>query len=44
VTALVTVAIGLGAGPVFDLASRAAQQLADPSAYVTAVLGPEAHR
>jgi len=42
--ALVTVAIGLGAGPVFDLASRAAQQLADPSAYVTAVLGPEALR
>jgi multicomponent Na+:H+ antiporter subunit D len=37
--AAITVAIGLGAGPVFDLASRAAAQLADPSHYVTAVLG-----
>jgi multicomponent Na+:H+ antiporter subunit D len=40
--AAITVAIGLGAGPVFDLASRAAAQLADPSQYVRAVLGPEA--
>jgi multicomponent Na+:H+ antiporter subunit D len=38
--AAVTVAVGLGAGPVFDLASRAAAQLADPSQYVRAVLGP----
>ena len=40
--AAITVAIGIGAGPVFDLASRAAAQLADPSQYVRAVLGPEA--
>lgn len=37
--AAITVAVGLGAGPVFDLASRAAAQLADPSHYVGAVLG-----
>jgi multicomponent Na+:H+ antiporter subunit D len=37
--AAITVAVGLGAGPVFDLASRAAAQLADPSHYVRAVLG-----
>jgi len=37
--AAITVAVGLGAGPVFDLASRAAAQLADPSQYVRAVLG-----
>jgi multicomponent Na+:H+ antiporter subunit D len=37
--ATLTLAIGFGAGPVFDLAARAAAQLADPSAYVTAVLG-----
>jgi multicomponent Na+:H+ antiporter subunit D len=36
---LLTLALGLGAGPVFDLASRAAAQLADPSQYVRAVLG-----
>lgn len=36
--AAITVAVGLGAGPVFDLASRAAAQLADPSQYVRAVL------
>jgi multicomponent Na+:H+ antiporter subunit D len=35
----VTVAVGLGAGPVFDLASRAAAQLADPGPYLRAVLG-----
>ena len=40
--AAITVAVGLGAGPVFDLASRAAAQLADPSQYVRAVLGEEA--
>ena len=37
--AAITVAVGLGAGPVFDLASRAAAQLVDPSQYVRAVLG-----
>jgi len=36
---LLTLALGLGAGPAFDLASRAAAQLADPSQYVRAVLG-----
>ena len=40
--AAVTVAVGLGAGPLFDLASRAAAQLADPGQYVEAVLGPGA--
>ena len=39
-TALLAIAAGrLGAGPVFDLASRAAAQLTDPSQYVRAVLG-----
>jgi multicomponent Na+:H+ antiporter subunit D len=37
--AAVTVAVGLGAGPVFELAARTASQLADPSQYVQAVLG-----
>jgi multicomponent Na+:H+ antiporter subunit D len=40
--AAVTVAVGLGAGPVFELASRAAAQLADPDQYIRAVLGPGA--
>ena len=40
--AAITVGVGLGAGSVFDLASRAAAQLADPAQYVRAVLGPEA--
>jgi multicomponent Na+:H+ antiporter subunit D len=35
----ITVAVGLGAGPVFELASRAAAQLADPGHYLRAVLG-----
>jgi multicomponent Na+:H+ antiporter subunit D len=34
-----TVAIALFAGPLYDLCTRAAQQLVDPSAYATAVLG-----
>jgi multicomponent Na+:H+ antiporter subunit D len=38
--AAVTVAVGLGAGPVFHLAARAADQLADPTQYIAAVLGP----
>ncbi len=42
--AAVTVALGLGAGPVFELASRTAEQLTDPSRYVNAVLGPEGLR
>lgn len=36
--ALVTAALGLGAGPVLDLSTRAAAQLMDTSAYVRAVL------
>jgi multicomponent Na+:H+ antiporter subunit D len=39
--AAITIAIGLGAGPAFDLASRAADQLADPTQYVAAVMGSE---
>ncbi len=39
--AALTLAMGVLAGPVFDLASRAAAQLADPSQYVRAVLGEE---
>lgn len=42
--AAITVAIGLFAGPVFDLASRAAAQLADPSQDIAAVLGAEGPR
>jgi multicomponent Na+:H+ antiporter subunit D len=38
--AAVTVAVGLGAGPVFGLASRAAAQLSEPAQYIAAVLGP----
>ena len=37
--AAVTVAIGFGAGGVFALAERAAEQLSDPARYVAAVLG-----
>jgi multicomponent Na+:H+ antiporter subunit D len=39
VLAAITVGIGVGAGPVFDLCARAAAQLADPSVYVAAILG-----
>ena len=39
--AAVTLAIGLYADPLAALAERAAAELLDPSAYVTAVLGPE---
>jgi multicomponent Na+:H+ antiporter subunit D len=42
VLASITVVLGLGAGPAFDLAHRAAIQLADPFQYIQAVLGPEA--
>ena len=37
--ALITVAIGLGAQPVLLLSQAAAEQLLDPSLYITAVLG-----
>lgn len=37
--AALTLAIGLGAQPVFTLATEAAQQLLDPSIYASAVLG-----
>ncbi|MFT5194410.1 MAG: multicomponent Na+:H+ antiporter subunit D [Cellvibrionaceae bacterium] len=35
----ITVVMGLFAGPVFALATEAAQQLMDPNVYITAVLG-----
>jgi multicomponent Na+:H+ antiporter subunit D len=34
-----TVAIGLMAGPVFDLSQQAANQLMNPTAYIETVLG-----
>lgn len=37
--AALTLAMGLGAGPLFALATRAAEQLLDPSQYIEAVLG-----
>jgi multicomponent Na+:H+ antiporter subunit D len=37
--AVVTVSIGLAAGPVYGLAERAAAGLFDRSAYIEAVLG-----
>jgi len=37
--AAVTVAVGVAAGPLYALATRTAEQLLDPSAYVRAVLG-----
>lgn len=40
--ALLTLGVGLGVGPIFGLAQRAAAQLMNPDAYVQAVLGPEA--
>jgi multicomponent Na+:H+ antiporter subunit D len=39
VLAAVTVGIGIGAGPVYDLCARAGAQLAEPAAYVGATLG-----
>jgi formate hydrogenlyase subunit 3/multisubunit Na+/H+ antiporter MnhD subunit len=41
VLALFMLGLGLAAGPVAALAARAAEQLADPAAYVHAVLGTE---
>jgi multicomponent Na+:H+ antiporter subunit D len=37
--ALLVIALGLAAEPVFELSLRAAEQLLDPSDYITAVLG-----
>jgi len=39
VLALATVALGLGAEPVFDLAARTAEQLLNPEMYIQTVLG-----
>ena len=39
VLALITVLLGLGAEPVFDLAARAAEQLLNPETYIQTVLG-----
>jgi multicomponent Na+:H+ antiporter subunit D len=39
--AALTVAIGLGAGPLFEISLRTAGQLVEPSAYIRAVLGRE---
>jgi multicomponent Na+:H+ antiporter subunit D len=37
--AAITVLIGLGAGPAFNFALQAGEQLMDPSAYIQAVMG-----
>ena len=37
--ALMTLALGLGGGTVFDLCLRAGEQLVDPTGYIQAVLG-----
>jgi len=39
VLAVLTIAVGLVAGPVFDIALRSAEQLLDRRDYVEAVLG-----
>jgi multicomponent Na+:H+ antiporter subunit D len=39
VLAALTLAIGLAAGPLYDLSLRAAEDLLDPSAYLAAVNG-----
>jgi multicomponent Na+:H+ antiporter subunit D len=39
---VLTITIGLGAGPIWTYAQRAGTQLSTPSIYVGAVLGPEA--
>ncbi len=36
-----SIALGLGAGPALELATQAGEQLIDPSAYISAVLGPD---
>jgi multicomponent Na+:H+ antiporter subunit D len=40
VLAILTLAIGVGAGPLYDLSDRAAADLVDPTPYLQAVLGP----
>ena len=40
VLAALTLAIGVGAGPLYDLSDRAAADLVDPNHYIEAVLGP----
>ena len=40
VLAALTLAIGLGAGPLYDLSDRGAADLVDPKHYIEAVLGP----
>ena len=40
VLAALTLAIGLGAGPLYDLSDRAAADLIDPYNYIEAVLRP----
>ena len=40
--AAITLAIGVYAQPLFELALRASEELMDPAVYVAAVLGPEA--
>jgi multicomponent Na+:H+ antiporter subunit D len=40
--ALLTVVLGIGAEPVFTLASRAAEQLLNPDGYIVRVLGEQA--
>ena len=40
VLAVLTLAIGVGAGPLYDLSDRAAADLVDPNHYIEAVLGP----
>lgn len=42
--ALITVVIGLGAQPFYELATRAGDQLSDPTAYILAVRGELAQR
>ncbi|MCK6538728.1 MAG: Na+/H+ antiporter subunit D, partial [Anaerolineales bacterium] len=37
--AAITILIGLGAGPAFDVALQAGEQLMDPSIYIRAVMG-----
>ena len=41
--AVMTVAIGLGAGPVMDYAIAAADQLGAPAGYIAAVIGTGGH-
>jgi multicomponent Na+:H+ antiporter subunit D len=42
ILAVLTIAIGFGAEPVFELSTRAAEQLMDPTVYIEAVLGADA--